>query len=385
MTTEQSSQTHSPVTLKDIAERCGVGVPTVSRALRDPNRFSKALTERIYAVAAELGYDPMRQDWARRMSLRRHGKRVINHLIALAFPGHFYNLPYYTGIFQGIIDVLTPAGFNLLLLNVDDIELYPLSPSISRGDVDGVIVHESLKRLPGVIGKLNAEPSLADRPILTLFIDWPECLSVQVDYKQGAYAAAKHLLQQGHRHLLVIADIDEAMVHCSNDPFNHRLQGYRQAFQEQGLNPDEYLHYLPVNEELYHVVIKNPPEVNVHAIPYHAHKQIDWLRSALQANPDITAILAINDLTATLLKEMLQLQGLRVPEDISLIGFDDTVPFIDHVTGENHLTTIQVPLHEVGMQAANLLLSHITNPKTPETSTVLPTVFRERDTVIARK
>lgn len=373
-----------PPTLKDIAKRCGVDVSTVSRALRDPHMFREELTQRIVSTAAELGYDPMRQDWARRMSLRRHGKEAINHLVALVYPPNFYIIPFYANLFQGLLDVFTPAGFSMLTTAVKDFYKYPLAPSFSRGDVDGVIIQENVHDMPRSVQKLRDEPSFGERPLLTLFHSAQGCSSSQVDYFHGSYLVASHLLDLGHRHLLVIADLHNHMQTEPDDFFYHRAEGYRQAYSDHGLDPDRYLSYLQLSEELDGCVIQSPPAINMQEMPFLARSSGDWLMDELRRNPQISAILAINDLTAILIAQILQLNGLRVPEDISLVGYDDTVPLLDEQR-TNRLTTVHVPVQDVGREAARLMLKLVTEPTHECEIVKLPTTFIPRATTAPPK
>ena len=109
-TTLPQQPKHGVVTLKDIAEHCGVTVATVSRALRDPERHSKDTTERIMQAAAELGYDPLHHQGARRLALSRFGKHLVNHLIAVIFPPYFYRANYFAEILQDCWTCSRPRG-----------------------------------------------------------------------------------------------------------------------------------------------------------------------------------------------------------------------------------------------------------------------------------
>ncbi|HEX2950701.1 MAG TPA: LacI family DNA-binding transcriptional regulator, partial [Armatimonadota bacterium] len=139
-----SDQPGKRITMKDIADRCGVTHVTVSLALRGNPHISKETTEKILAMAKELGYDPSLQASARRLALSRHGKTITNNVIGCVFPVDFMESPYFTAIFHGITVAAKEHDVSILLSYHHHPESpthkYPISPVISRGEVDGLIV-----------------------------------------------------------------------------------------------------------------------------------------------------------------------------------------------------------------------------------------------------
>jgi DNA-binding LacI/PurR family transcriptional regulator len=143
-----------------------------------------------------------------------------------------------------------------------------------------------------------------------------------------------------------------------------RISGYRDAYQAQGLDPQRYLHYCDDYDSGLH------DETGRDRV---------WgqLKPTLEKHPQITAILAPNDLAALQFYEALLKAGIRVPEDMSLIGFDDTHP-IHRGDGENILTTVRVPLDAMGRAAANLCLCIIRGEAPLDQQIMLPVEFVER-------
>ncbi len=104
------------------------------------------------------------------------------------------------------------------------------------------------------------------------------------------------------------------------------------------------------------------------------------LREALQRNPRITAIVSMNDLFALDIYTALQQDNVRVPDEMSLVGFDDVETILNPETRENILTTVRMPQEEIGREAARLLIRQVEGDATTPTSTVLPTTLIVRNT-----
>ncbi|HEY3380068.1 MAG TPA: LacI family DNA-binding transcriptional regulator, partial [Armatimonadota bacterium] len=206
---QQAKSNAAGVTIRDIAERCGVGIATVSRALNAPDTQNPNTSARILAVAKEMGYDPTRYHCARRL-VSKHGKEPINHLIAVFLPQDFYKTIYYSATLQGIMAGLTERGFGLLTIEIPyaygTAEILPqdwisiLPPSFNRGDVDGVIGYMPEDRFVSFAATLRALPTFGERPIVILVESTTASFSIKVDRQSGAREAAHHLLATGHRH-----------------------------------------------------------------------------------------------------------------------------------------------------------------------------------------
>ncbi len=354
----QTAGIERAATMQDIADRCGVSLITVSRALRDDPRVRPETAGRIRETAAALGYDPACHHAARRLALRKHGIHVINHIFATFMPGDFARANYFLNLFRGVLAMATSRGF--ALLTADPAMTQPL-PIYTRGDVDGFIAvgwdayqqHVPLARLA---------PALRGRrcPIVVMLVPVEGCSRVLTDDFGGAYAATAHLLALGHRRVLhfwpEIPEMGPIYLH------DQRRAGCRQAYRDHGLNPDDGLYGLRMD----------------HLLPLE-QRMPDALRRAWAAHPGITAILLPNDGYASLAREALRALGLRVPEDISIVGFDDAEPLPD-AAGRNLLTTVRVPLEAVGRAAAEMLARHVTEQRDELEAVTLPTELVVRGT-----
>jgi LacI family transcriptional regulator len=365
------------VTLSDIAERCGVTKVTVSRALRDPERHSKALTQKIFAAAKEMGYDITLNQDAQKMAMRKYGHRVINHIIALLFPAHFTRTRYFSDMFEGIAEALSTEGFGILTISINNIDEKDL-PAISRRvKVDGVLLYTGGPLIFDTITRLKSLISFKDLPIVSLLTPHLECSLISADVKKGMYDATVHLFQLGHRHIVYIKGKSDDLP--LGPPNDQQLEGIIQAYHDNGLNPDTYLHTIPFGIEFWEMAFNPQMHIRMGAIETITRKVQHPIVNMLNDYPEITAIIAPNDMSANIIYHLMRSVKLNVPEDISLIGADDTDPIYDD-DGENILTTLKMPLQHIGSSAATLIVEQINNVKYKKTEVCLPTQLVIRKT-----
>ena len=373
-----TDETRHSVTQREIARRCGIHQTTVSMVLRGDARVAADTAERVLAVAEELGYDAGAQDIARRLVMRRHGGRSINHLIALFFPARVIHQTYFNRILHGIADVLAEENIGLLTNFInpfgDDSDLH-LPPCFRREQVDALIILQPPIATRRFEAELRQWPGFDDRPIITLVWEVDGCAFVGTDNTLGAYLACRHLLEQGHRHIL---QFRPTMIETYEIRFiwDQRLAGLRRAFAEFGLDADRQLHFFdnppawPDPDVLLPLLINRGQ---------HAAPDDDPLLAVLRAQPEITGILGWNDAAAIRSCLSLEAAGFRVPEDYSVIGFDDTDALPD-AQGRNCLTTIALPLELLGRAAAQLALDQVHNRGEFSSRLVLPTALMMRGT-----
>lgn len=348
-----------PVTLRDVARHCGLSVFPVSRALNGKPGVTPETMARVQAAAAALGYDPGQNLAARRLASRKTGERPRNHVLGLLIPSHLGKVRFFFELFRGIEEAASERGYSLLMVaNYDPVarrELELKLPSaVWRGEVDGLLVHQVLP--PGLLAELRAHPAFGARPILCMMGgEAPGCLTVRRDERGGARLALAHLLALGHRRVLYLRRPSGGY------PMDERESGYRDACAAAGLAPQSCLRP---------VFVDNDSEVEA---PLHA---------ALAAEPAATALMAINDPNALHACYALQRLGRRVPEDLSVLGWDDTDPLPDG-RGENLLSTVRFDIAGLGRMAAESLMTAIAAPAEPPAALVLPAQLRPRRTTAA--
>lgn len=304
------------VTLAEIAQAAGVSVSTVSRALTNNRHPLKEETrQRIVNLAKEMGYNP---NLVAR-SLQSNRTHIVGVIVDRM------RSPFAAATVQGIQDGLREAGYSVSIINSNrdqDLVIEAIQTFNSRR-TDGIVILNSW------LHTFN-DPllSLQDRPFVfvnRLFSDAIRNCVAPGD-QCGAQLAVKHLAELGHQRIAYINGI-ETWLESQN-----RLAGYRDVLTE---------HDLPMDETLI--------------------RPGDWgVDSGYQAAQDLlalaqppTAIFAANDLMAMGVIYAIKDAGLRVPDDVALIGYDDR-DFAEWIRPA--LTTIRMPSYEMGQAAARLLL-----------------------------
>jgi LacI family transcriptional regulator len=347
------------VTLAHIAERCGVSSWTASQAMRGgKGQVSEQTRLRIVAAARDLGYDPMRNQAARRMALQRNGSRVRNHCIGIVMQRRAAHTVYTGRLLEGITDVICEQSYGLHLIVPGRIHHDPLPRICTTGEIDGLIFCYTSGWCNSLTERLREEPSFGDRPIVGLIDPVAGSSSVHADDLQAGYLAASHLLQLGHRHVIHSFDSSQQRKYglkvSPDNVYANRTRGIGQAYAEFGLDADEYAHMVDVPRDDEEVEEKGPPFIQM-----------------LRDHPEITAIIAPNDYVAVRLWSLLRKAGFRIPEDISMVGFDDTDPMMTE-EGVGILTTVRLPLHQIGQEGARLMLRYINEEAYSIQNTVLP-------------
>lgn len=348
------------VTQHDIARRCGLSQKAVSLALHGDPGLSPATIERVQAVAAEMGYALSQHRDASRLVMRRHGRRIVNRAIALIMPNLFSMMNYYSVITQGILDTLAIEEFVLVIAQLD---VHPDTPAVlpsifHTNELDGVIFYGPLAN------HLPASGGFGNRPVVSLVRQFPEYSCVTTEDEQGTYQLGQHLLELGHRHVMHL------YPPAGTPNQGGRVRGLARAFQEFGLDPAHHLtwrdYWFGPLTPPHHLQI--PDLTARQSQPLFRWHEIDAFFADLHAHPEITAILCPNDLFARRVGYLLLQAGYRIPEDISLAGFDDIDPLLGEY-GQNILTSVRLPLRELGAQAAQLLVRQVLEGEM-QTSTV---------------
>lgn len=320
------------LSVKDLGRLAGVHPSTVARVLNgDPHqRVSDDVRERILALAAEHGYRPNRL--AR--SLRTKRSSVIGALIP-----DIAN-PFFALMFRGIEDALAERDFSVILANTDDdAEREDRGVAMLQGrQVDGLILATARRHDPAIerLTKESIPFVLVNRhtePITANAV-------VPADY-DGSMIAVAHLIGLGHRRIAHIAGSDEMSTGAT------RRRGYRDALER---------HNIPVNPEL--LVEGSYREPESYAAMCHL----------LTLSDPPTAVFAVNDLAAAGAMRAIHEAGFDVPGDISVVGFNDLSTVASTVPS---LTTLHLPVHEMGAAAAEQLLAHILDRAVPSEPAIL--------------
>jgi LacI family transcriptional regulator len=364
-----------PITQRDIAEYCGLRQSSISYALKgDTQHVPEETIERVMEAARILGYRPEETQWARKMVGRRHQNKTINHLIAILLPNDFHKSPYSLEPFLGICDALTTSGFNMVtvITSMDVDTTLENSPVFLRGDIDGLISTIPWDNFSRFVKLIEENTSFGHRPAIEALSIRNGSNRVTIDHEDGGYQSAKHLLQLGHRHILFFSAL------FAEDMVQLRLSGVKRALIEFGFDPAIHLHEVTLGfgwlskdsqqDDITPLSIstKNGTMVEIEIADY------------LKENPEITGLLAWNDACAIHLYNIIVSNGIKIPGDISIVGFDDHYPILDK-NEHNILTTVNVPYREVGREAAKLLLAQIKEEEEEPQEIILPVTLVVRN------
>ncbi|MEI6520082.1 MAG: LacI family DNA-binding transcriptional regulator [bacterium] len=374
------------VTMKDVARFCGVGGSTVQRALSDDPRVKASTKKRILAAAQELGYNPAHHEAARRMVLRRQGRDITNYTVGLLMPLAFEEVPYFFRIFQGLINIFASKGYAVVTFSFGtDFHPNPVSlPSVFfRGEIDGLILIGHPKDTMPFITQLRNDSGFGpQRPMISMINIIPEIGSVTTDDVSGAYEATKHLLDLGHKNILQLTLFNFGKL-------DERQKGITKALLDAGLSPEKHLHFLEMSDYKETEGWLEPAtltDVSRYVSSYQSiNKDFSHpLLDVLKKNPETSAILALNDACAIQAWSVLQQAGLKVPDDISIIGFDDVEQSIT-LDGQLGLTTVRLPLVDIGRSAAEHMIAAIQSHNPSHEMISLPTQLIVRSTTSSAK
>ena len=328
----RTSRSSGNVTIIDVAQEAGVSYATVSRVLNNDSHVKPDTRERVIRSITRLGYTVNQQA---RMLAGGH-----SHVIGLLVPD--LGTGYIGEIIRGIDEALAAAQYDLMLYTTHRRKTKESAyvTSLTQGMTDGLLL--VLPRDPE-----EYLVSLQQRHFPYVLVDHQGLGDVESAVGaanwQGGYDATKYLIESGHRHIGFITGTMD--LGCSRD----RLDGYQAALQDSGL---------PIDPQL------------IQEGDFWQPSGFTGAQRLLALPEPPTAIFASNDVMAFGVMEAVRDRGLRIPEDISIVGFDN-IPQAEHVSPQ--LTTIEQPLADMGREATRMLLAMIRDPERPYQRVELPT------------
>jgi LacI family transcriptional regulator len=301
--------------IRTVAERAGVSPSTASRAFRADGYTSEATRARVLQAARELEYEP--HHGAR--SLRSRSSRMVGVVI------QDITNPFYSYVAKGIAEVMREN--RLVLLLSDSEEEREREAESLRGmlgaRVDGLVITPT-------VGNADVLELLQRQHVAIVQVDRtiPGVLSdtVLIDNFGGAYAATRHLLDLGHRAIAVVAGPDALTTG------RERLAGFHAAMRDAGVSV---------------------PAEHVRVSHFRREDSYAAANELLDATPRPTAIFAQNNALVEGVLGVLHERGIRVPDEVAVIGFDDP-PWAELVAPA--LTVVRQPAHTIGVTAAELLV-----------------------------
>ncbi|MBB6637233.1 substrate-binding domain-containing protein [Cohnella thailandensis] len=319
-------------TIRDVARLANVSISTVSRVMNAPNTVIRSKQERVLNAIDELKYKP--NALARGLIYKK------TNTLGVVIPD--IRNSYYADIIRGMEDASKKLGYNLIICNTDHDRnrLFSYLSNFDERQVDGILFtsepitpdyHKELKRLrkPVVL-------------VSTHSLDY-ELPSVRINDEEAAYDAAKHLIESGHRSIGWIGfDLSDSIAGLP------RYQGYIRAHRDFGLS---------IRQE------------NIHLVSLWSDDSLDAAHRLFLQNPDLTAVFTASDELAIGLLCYLNERGIPVPEQVSVIGFDNirmsrfTIP---------KLTTVAQPMYEIGYRSVEKLHARIEGAEDPILREYLP-------------
>jgi DNA-binding LacI/PurR family transcriptional regulator len=326
-------------TIYDVAKAAKVSIATVSRVLNEPQKVNSDTRSSVLSAIDQLGYVPKAEARARAMQQNRR--------IGVITP--YFTAPSFVQRLRGVASIFKETNYELVIYTVETsdkfnryLETLPINHYL-----DGLII------LSLQFDDLFAQ-RLLENNLETVLVEYPHRVlsSVEIDNVSGGKMAADYLVGKGHRQLGFVGDtlIPEFGVH----PITQRLAGFRKRLAELDF---------PLNDEF------------VYTVTYDVETTRQLALEFLKRPNRPSAIFAATDLQAIAILKAAREIGLRVPQDLAVIGFDDldTAEYVG-------LTTVRQHLDESGKIAAELLFSRISDPNRPVQHIQLPLTLIERET-----
>jgi LacI family transcriptional regulator len=330
----QNERDQEKTTIYDVAEHAGVAISTVSRVLNNSQDVSDATREKVMQAIRKLQFRPNRTA----KSLAQRATRTI----AVAVPT--FTTPFHNEMLKGVRDRLDDADLDLLLCDLDwEAPRATLLNFLERGAMDGLIV----AGLP--INEETADDLLTlGAPVVLIGSKWPPLDSFYWDEEPGAKLAVNHLLDRGHTRIGMITTPHDNRLR------NARVNGYREALEDAGIAFDEEL------------------VVHGHTRKHDGFSEesgYEAMNDLLALERPVTAVFASSDVQAIGAWQAIREAGLEVPDDYSLVGYDDIK--VSRFIG---LTSVAQNMHYVGERATDVLLDRLNNagPDEPVSELVNP-------------
>ena len=324
------------VTIKDVAAAAGVSPSTVSRTCKDSPSISRETKERVRRIMAQLGYEP---------NFEAEPVEAFSKTIGIILPSSqrdVYENAFHLEIIRGIGQFCNQRRYvNTVITGQDDAEvLDAIQSMVANAQADGFILLYSKKDCP-VAAYLRSEGLLhvivgkaAQSANQTIYIDNDNALAGE--------EATDYLYEMGHRRIAYFG-VSNALLFSAE-----RKRGYQMSLLKHGITPHE----------------EDCVEVNTLNDAYE-----EPLKALLTAPDHPTAMLVSDDILAVVLEQFCGKLGLRVPKDLSIVSFNNSL--FSRITSPQ-LTTVDVNPYQLGMEAASQTINHIENPNLLATKIIVP-------------
>ena len=314
-----------PATIHDVAARAGVSTATVSRSLATPDLVSEQARARVLAAIKATGYTP---------NMAARNLRARRSMMVLVVVPNIANA-FFAEVLRGVDDELVAHGYGIIIGNLDNLTEREARyvDLVFAGQVDGALLLSG--HIPAGNGRLMSEAGL---PIATICMEIPGSLfpSVMVDDQKSSRVVADYLVSLGHR----------SFGYVSGPKGNRNDLGRREGFAA-GLADAGF----------------DPARISCWQGDFMIESGVQAAREFLASPKRPTAVYAASDSMAISFMKTVMEAGVRVPGDLSVVGFDG-IEFAEFVTPT--LTTIQQPRNEIGRTGARVLLEALSNGTRPQ-------------------
>ncbi|WP_280771418.1 LacI family DNA-binding transcriptional regulator [Salipaludibacillus daqingensis] len=329
--------------IKDVAEKAGVSIATVSNVVNKKGRVSEKMIDRVQSIISEMGYSP---------NISARGlKQQQSYLIGVIVPfqqqdGNLQDNPFYWNLVSGIELGARNEKFHVILSGINEENADALD-FVKDRHLDGLVIVGTYEDSPITqkINQLNIPCVYIDS-----YLKDKNCYEVYLDDEKGAYEGTKYLLNHGHQNIAVISGELEGGVTTA------RLRGHIDALNKNGL----------LFSEENHIVAPVSIEGGLHTA------------NQILALKDISAIFCFSDVTAFGVMKGLHDLGVNIPEDLSIMGFDDLY-FSKYLSPP--LTTISQDIILKGKTATELLIGQIDHKVNIERKNTIPIKIMERNSI----
>lgn len=316
------------MTIYDIAKEAKVSIATVSRAFNNHPRVSSKTRKRIFEIAERHNYRPN----VSAQNLARQNTYVISAIVPMMTSMFFME------VIRGIQGRLENQNFDLNILPVLSPEQSPqqLERALQRGRSDAVLLFSTW------ITDEQAEwISSFKQPLVLVDSNHPRFDSISVDNRRGGYLATQHLLASGYENIGLVAANPESV------PSRERIIGYQQALVQHGLKVRK-------------MNMVESKDMRLHG--FSEESGYEDAKRLLMQSGSLDAIVVTSDVQALGVMRALREAGLRIPQDVALIGYDDV-----RLAAYTRLSTIRQPMYNMGYMAIDHLFRRLDDPAAPVT------------------
>ena len=332
------------VSIKDVANKAGVSISTVSKALNDKSSVSSSTIERIKQTAEEMGYVPNSRA---RVFATKETKQIV-FVADIPKDTAFYN-PHIFEIIMGLQHSVSKSGYSLIVESVEKKEaLEYISSLYKKNMADALVVHASIitKRLESLIVKSNLPHLIIGQPDYQSTLSW-----IDTDNTLSVAIAIRHLLKKDYYPVAFVGGKADDMISL------HRFEGAERELKQNNLNfEDQY-------------VLSSSSTI---VSGMNAAKKI------LKMEKPPRSVLCANSVIAFGMMQELRNQNVKVPKDIAVMTFD-RYPFSDFT--EPRVTSVDMNMYEIGEEAGSILIKNLSHPDLRiQTCTSEPCIFEREST-----